>query len=282
MPGNGTKRGSCSAGLKCHVNGACSVCSRDANTDLPHSGCDVLSPQCNDKGTECKCDTAEGSGNAKCEAVTSSVCDTSGLPNTAPECKCGSDPACETTTPVCDTSSDTATCATCNVDGSSGDGTAQGTCPDGLNCHSDGSCSFCAQIGSGDKDTPHSGCNALNPKCADDLSMCECATDYVCNSATATVCDTTCKCGAAECTDGTPICDQSDAENPACAACSVEGGGSADGSEKGNCPGETDKCHSTGFCAVCIEDVGDGNAATPHSGCTTIMPKCDTGICGPE
>merc|ERR1719270_1393471 len=124
----------------------------------------------------------------------------------------------------------------------------------------------------------------LNPACADDLSMCQCAADLICNSATATVCDAGCKCGsvADPCADGTPICDQTDPDNLVCAACSVEG--SADGSEKGNCPGDTDKCHSDGARAVCIDSVGDGNAATPHSGCTTEMPKCtpgDPNACGP-
>ena len=233
MPGDGTKQGTCSAGLMCHVNGACSVCSKDAKADLPHSGCDVLNPQCNDEGTECKCDTADGSPNAKCDAATSSVCDS---PDTTPTCKCGSDPACEATSPVCDTSSDTATCAMCNVDGNAGDGTAQGTCPDGLNCHSDGSCSFCtADVGDGNKDTPHSGCTAFNPLCADDKSMCQCTADpTICNTATATVCDAGCKCGSVTdpCADGTPICDQTDPDNLVCAACSVEGSGAGDGSEK--------------------------------------------------
>ena len=195
----------------------------------------------------------------------------------------GSAPTCYLTTDLI-TNQTSRQCNQCLVYGGlPGNGTTQGTCPEGSNCHSDGSCSFCTNtVGAGEKEDPHSGCNALNPKCADDLSMCECAADLVCNSVSATVCDTTCKCGPADCVDGTPICDQSDLANPACAACSVEGGGSADGSEKGNCPGNMDKCHSTGFCAVCISDVGDGTAATPHSGCTTDLPRCDAGICGSE
>merc|ERR1712062_315575 len=203
----------------------------------------------------------------------------------APTCKCGSDAACGATgaetTPVCD--ADAAMCAMCNVDGNTGDGMAQGTCQEGSNCHSDGSCSFCAtNEGDGSMAMPHSGCGSvLNPMCSTDKSKCECAADLICNSATATVCDTgACKCGGAECADGTPICDQTDPDNPACAACSVEGSGSADGSEKGNCPGDTDKCHSTGACAVCIDSVGDGDGVgDPHSGCTTDLPKCNAGVC---
>ena len=188
---------------------------------------------------------------------------------------------CSGAAPICRMTSSTPKCYPCNVNGNFGNGTTQGTCPEGSNCHSDGSCGFCSttpDIGhDGSKDNPHSGCTALNPKCADDLSMCECADDLVCNAATSTVCDTTCKCGGAECAGGTPICDQSDAANPACVACSVKGS-LGNGISQGTCP-DGSNCHSTGECLVCTEGVGAGTKDDPHSGCTALNPSCKDNKC---
>jgi len=169
----------------------------------------------------------------------------------------------------------------CNIAGTAGDGNGmeQGTCQEGQNCHSDGSCSVCtADVGGGTKDDPHSGCTALNPTCKDD--KCQCADDLFCNMVTATVCDTTCKCDATDCADDAtmPICDQ-EGSSPVCAKCNVDGS-DGDGTAQGNCPTDTVKCQMNGACSECPTDgTNDGTADAPNPGCTMEKPKCNAGVC---
>ena len=288
--GDGAAQGTCSADLRCHVDGSCSVCSSTAKGDgvTPQSGCTDLNPTCKSDKSGCVCkDDTDPANQVTCDSGTASKCDLVTDPTT-PTCTCGTNPACSGGTPICDTSSGTPTCSKCTVGDAKadGDGTAQGTCPEGNKCHSDGSCSVCtSDIGAGTMGDAHSGCTNLNPSCnTDDANAhkCECAADVTCNSATATVCDTgACKCGTTDCAAAdppTPICDQTtDPTTPTCAKCNVNGS-DGDGKAQGTCPTDTDKCHSNGACAVCISTVGSGTAADPHSGCSTdsTKPKCNT------
>jgi len=124
------------------------------------------------------------------------------------------------------------TCVSCNVNGVPGNGSSQGTCPTGQNCHGDGSCSLCSSTAGGKAGTdadPHSGCTSLNPLCNADGSECQCLyvpsyTPLICDSTSSNVCadaDTggRCMCGANPfCAGTTPLCDTT--THPAsCAMC---------------------------------------------------------------
>ena len=159
------------------------------------------------------------------------------------------------------------------MDGAPGDGSSQGTCPTGLNCHSDGSCSVCSGTAGGKAGTdaePHSGCTKLNPLCSTDGSECQCATTpLVCDSASSNFCmdaDSTgmCKCGAMDaCGTTTPLCDTTtDPANPSCAMCKKDDGMMGDAMSQGTCSSASFMCLNDGSCK-CQKDMagaGDGDA----------------------
>ena len=131
---------------------------------------------------------------------------------------------------------------------------------------------------SSDYTHPHSGCTSLNPSCIND--ECQCEENLICNKNTASLCNYgRCECGRDSCSDFLyqPICEQYDPDCPECStceACSVDSD-IGDGTSRGNCPNETDKCHSDGTCTVCNIAIGEGTAANPHSGCETDLPYCN-------
>ena len=65
--------------------------------------------------------------------------------------------------------------------------------------------------------------------------------------------DNICKCGTANpCTGTTPVCDSN-----ACSGCKKTDGSAGDGSTKGDCPRQTDKCQSDGSCKGKIRNKGE-------------------------
>ena len=159
-------------------------------------------------------------------------------------------------------------CISCNVEGAPGDGSSQGSCPTGLNCHADGSCSFCSSTAGGLAGTdaePHSGCTSLNPRCNADGTECQCdtVTQLICDSTVATLCamaDTTgvCMCGVdPACSGMTPTCDMM--SDPAtCVGCSDDAGMAGDGTSQGTCSAESTMCLIDGSCQCQLDMAGGG------------------------
>ena len=150
------------------------------------------------------------------------------------------------------------------MDGGPGDGSSRGSCPTGLNCHSDGSCSVCSSTAGGLAGTdaePHSGCTSLNPSCNAAGTECQCdtATSLVCDASIATVCTAgVCMCGADPACEGiTPTCDMT--ANPAvCIGCTDNAGGSGDGASQGSCSTESLMCLADGSCQCQLDMAGGG------------------------
>ena len=149
------------------------------------------------------------------------------------------------------------------MNGVPGDGSSQGTCPTGLNCHGDGSCSICSSTAGGKAGTnadPHSGCSSLNPLCNAEETECQCATTpLICDSAASTVCaNGVCMCGETDpvCETTTPICDTT-TSNPSCVMCKKDDGMMGDAMSQGTCPSASLMCLNDGSCQ-CQMDVGGG------------------------
>ena len=71
----------------------------------------------------------------------------------------------------------------------------------------------------------------------------------ICNNVTASVCGHYgCQCGDEQCHEYSPICDQTD-QYGFCSPCTIDGQ-DGDGTTKGNCPNDIDKCHADGSCGV--------------------------------
>ena len=56
--------------------------------------------------------------------------------------------------------------------------------------------------------------------------------------------------------------------------CKKDCGKAGDGTTKGTCTGDTEKCHADGTCSVCAA-IG----TFPHSGCSEPNPLCSGGSC---
>ena len=100
--GDGTRTGTCPSGYFCQKSGECTVCSPADFNNLPHLGCNLLNPICDDSdptNIQCVCSVTDS---VVCKAE-SSVCDFSSriisnlLDGT---CKCGGNAKCDTTTTI--------------------------------------------------------------------------------------------------------------------------------------------------------------------------------------
>ena len=159
------------------------------------------------------------------------------------------------------------------MNGVPGDGSSQGTCPTGQNCHGDGSCSLCSSTAGGKAGTdedPHSGCTSLNPLCNADGSECQCfiSTDHlyeplICDSTSSNVCadaDTAgrCMCGANHyCDTTTPLCDTT-TDPASCVMCKKDDGMMGDAMSQGTCPSASLMCLNDGSCQCQIDVAGGG------------------------
>ena len=169
------------------------------------------------------------------------------------------------------------------MDGSPGDGSSQGTCPTGLNCHGDGSCSICSSTAGGKMGTdasPHSGCTPLNPQCNTDGSECQCADGLICDSASSNVCADAanagmCMCGGATaCGTATPVCN-TNADPIACAACAKDDMSPGDAMSQGTCASASLMCLADGSCQCQMDMAGTGPGdATTQGTCTEEGRLC--------